>query len=95
MKCSFVRDKKASARSRANTVTESVRSKPQLALNILNYMLVSGMGVWRRGILVLTQLHPLCREEMRRQRETGDLEQSLRQCLVRNLKENVTVYNKG
>ena len=50
MNYSFVREKKASASSRANTVTESVRSKPQLALNILNYMLVSGTtGEWAYG----------------------------------------------
>ena len=49
---------------------ESVQSpKPSLALNILNYMLVSWNGERQNGCMeilepALVQLHPVCREEM-------------------------------
>ena len=68
---------------------ESVQSpKPSLALNILNYMLVSWNGERQNGCMeilepALVQLHPVCREEMKSQKKTLELEQTLQQCLVR------------
>ena len=64
--------------------------KPELALNIFNYMMVScaGMRVWVIGCmewsppLPRSQLHPLCCEEMKKLKETWELEKTLQKCLV-------------